>query len=160
MWKIPYFWPYLFLLESSRNSHLPMAPPPLVFHFIGTVFTAVLYGKLSNNIRLRWQLKRCTLCHRFLLPGICLILANPTQESKWTERISSLRAHFKFYSVHDLLRHLRNPDSVWYHRESYTSRIFCSDVMFNWFSNLQKAVLKVHSLDNALSWIVIAQNCL
>lgn len=48
---------YLFLLESStspeshRLSH-PMAPP-LVFDFLGIVFAAILYGKLSNNIRFR-----------------------------------------------------------------------------------------------------------
>ena len=28
-----------------HNSHLPMAAPPLVFEFIGIIFTAVLYGK-------------------------------------------------------------------------------------------------------------------
>jgi hypothetical protein len=102
-----------------------MAPPPLVFRFIGAVFTATLYGKLSNNIRFRWQLKHCTLCHRSLLPDICLILANPTQTSKWTERLSSLRAHSKFHSVYVVFHQQHNRGPVSYHCESYTNHIFC-----------------------------------
>ena len=33
----------------------PPSSHPLVFHFIGVVFTAIFYGKLSDYIWFRWQ---------------------------------------------------------------------------------------------------------
>ena len=45
-----------------------MAAPPLVFNFLGIVFTAILYGKLSDNIQKTGG--RRTLCHRCLLHDI------------------------------------------------------------------------------------------
>lgn len=40
---------------STFDQLLPMTALPLMFDYIGVVFTGIFYGKLSSNIRFRWQ---------------------------------------------------------------------------------------------------------
>ena len=94
-----------------------MAAPPVVFRFIGIVFTSILYGKycLSSD-------DKRTQYHRYLLPDIRLILANSTQEDRSIQRHTPLPAHCWFYSLHSVFhsQNIRGP--VFDHRESSLGR--------------------------------------
>ena len=97
-------------------------------------------------------------CHRFLLPAIWLLLANPIQKSRSQERCILLRAHCYLYSVHGIFHHHHNHSPVLYYRESYTSRIllYISLDPQYW----QMSVLNDDSLISAVNWMVISNNAL
>ena len=77
-------------IAALKRSNESMAVPPVVFNFIGVVFTAILYGKYCTIVSV--QDDKCTQCYRCLLPDIRLILANQTQEIRSMERRTPLSA--------------------------------------------------------------------
>ena len=137
------------------SSHLPMAAPPLVFEFIGVVFTAILYGKYYYYITWFGSDHKWAPCHRSLLPDIWFILANPSQESGSMERHTRLRAHSKFHSVHGVFHYRHNPGPVRYHRESlYIYKSYIVIVQISWLPILSGIQL-IFRIPRCLCWTKI-----
>ena len=171
--EILYIFPPGFLHQFPRS---PMAAPPVVFPFIGIVFTAILYGKLSNNIQFRWQVNVTVI--RFCLIGLyCAIFALywKIQLKRAYRRKSlpfyALSVNFILCSMYFIISTIQVQfDINVSHIKSYIpAQMSCMSWLpiwtsesFDWFLNPQEAVLKneVDSLDNVVNWMNIPINSL
>ena len=111
-------------------------PSPSIWLHRCNIRSHFIWWVLSNNIR--FKMIR-TPCHRYLLPDIRFVPANPTQENRSMERRIPIRAHCKFYSVHGVFDHPDHPGSVFYHCESYSSSSrtilsMCHGSEYKWLS--------------------------